>query len=160
MRKMELLPTRDCETGYGPDAKTHNSHENSNDTVMEWRFYWPLMTLVRIMTFYDEWHLQSVEFPDLDGLLHCPPVKDFWCYDKLPSFFFKPQMECEQGQPDDKDYWSADNISYPLFVHVIRTDIYGGVPYHMRPEAECDTAPHHRYLPYCVEQTGDNEFII
>ena len=51
-------------------------------------------------------------------------------------------------------------ISYPLFVHVIRKDIYGGVPYHMRPEAECDTAPHHRYLPYYVEQTGDNEFII
>ena len=53
-----------------------------------------------------------------------------------------------------------NNISYPLFVHVIRKDIYGGVPYHMRPEAECDTAPHHRYLPYYVEQTGDNEFII
>ena len=51
-------------------------------------------------------------------------------------------------------------ISYPPFVHVIRKDIYGGVPYHMRPEAECDIAPHHRYLPYCVEQTGDNEFII
>ena len=55
---------------------------------------------------------------------------------------------------------AADTISYPLFVHVIRKDIYGGVPYHMRPEAECDTAPHHRYLPYYVEQTGDNEFII
>ena len=55
---------------------------------------------------------------------------------------------------------STDTISYPLFVHVIRKDIYGGVPYHMRPEAECDTAPHHRYLPYYVEQTGDNEFII
>ena len=53
-----------------------------------------------------------------------------------------------------------DIISYPMFVHVIRKDIYGGVPYHMRPEAECDTAPHHRYLPYCVEQTGDNKFII
>ena len=57
-------------------------------------------------------------------------------------------------------FTSKDNISYPLFVHAIRKDIYGGVPYHMRPEAECDTAPHHRYLPYCVEQTGDNEFII
>ena len=55
---------------------------------------------------------------------------------------------------------AQDTISYPLFVHVIRKDIYGGVPYHMRPEAECDTAPHHRYLPYYVEQTGDNEFII
>ena len=59
-----------------------------------------------------------------------------------------------------KQYLKHDSISYPLFVHVIRKDIYGGVPYHMRPEAECDTAPHHRYLPYCVEQTGDNEFII
>ena len=55
---------------------------------------------------------------------------------------------------------TLNTISYPLFVHVIRKDIYGGVPYHMRPEAECDTAPHHRYLPYYVEQTGDNEFII
>ena len=65
--------------------------------------------------------------------------------------------------PNYLDY--IDNISYPLFVHVIRKDIYGGVPYHMRPEvvsheASCDTAPHHRYLPYCVEQTGDNKFII
>ena len=54
----------------------------------------------------------------------------------------------------------SNTISYPLFVHVIRKDIYGGVSYHMRPEAECVTAPHHRYLPYCVEQAGDNEFII
>ena len=54
----------------------------------------------------------------------------------------------------------TSNVSYPLFVHVIWKDIYGGVPYHMRPEAEYDTEPHHRHFPYCLEQTGDNEFII
>ena len=32
-----------------------------------------------------------------------------------------------------------DIISYTLFVHAIRKDIYGGVPYHMRSKAECDT---------------------
>ena len=33
----------------------------------------------------------------------------------------------------------------PLFVHAIRKDNYGWVPYHMRPKAEFDTAPIHRY---------------
>ena len=55
---------------------------------------------------------------------------------------FMPTLRCECAQPgliDTMRKWS------------IRKDIYGGVPYHMRPEAD---------LPYCVEQTGDNEFII
>ena len=43
-----------------------------------------------------------------------------------------------------------DTISYPLFVHATRKDTYGWVLYHMRPKAECDTAPIHRYFPYCV----------
>ena len=43
-----------------------------------------------------------------------------------------------------------NTISYPLFVHAIRKDIYGWVLYHMRLKAECDTAPNHRYRPYCI----------
>ena len=38
-------------------------------------------------------------------------------------------------------------ISYPLLVHEIRENIYGLVPYSMRPKAEWNMAPDRRYFP-------------
>ena len=36
-----------------------------------------------------------------------------------------------------------NTISYPLFVHAIRENIYGLGSYHTRLKAECDTNPNH-----------------
>ena len=80
-----------------------------------------------------------------------PPLAPQWLRHCL--LYVRPLMYWPH-QREDKVVWSIhhcnDTISYSLFVHAIRKDTYGLVLYHMRPYAECDTAPIHRYFPYCV----------